>query len=159
MEKKEGEEKREGYGDIVSVELTMVYPGRWVINIGEYMCFNRFQVLVISLYVHWLLRVNRLENFIEFRAFRFLQISLIKSGIFRRRGERKNLARFVFEIRTKRYFVLHDSILSKINEILILSFLDSLYSYLINLKSRTKTKSNLYSLIQSSINIWIRVTI
>lgn len=26
--------------------------GRWVINIGEYMCFNRFQVLVISLYVH-----------------------------------------------------------------------------------------------------------
>lgn len=26
--------------------------GRWVINIGEYMRFNRFQVLVISLYVH-----------------------------------------------------------------------------------------------------------
>lgn len=26
MEKKEGEEKRQGYGDIVSVELTMVYP-------------------------------------------------------------------------------------------------------------------------------------
>lgn len=44
-------EKKEGYGDIGRINDGLP-TGRWVINIGEYMHFNRFQVLVISLYVH-----------------------------------------------------------------------------------------------------------